>query len=100
MLARVLVGYKLISIREKRKGTAWGEPRRMKHHLWSAHKLYETAVTNQGLLIKTGQFLGTRPDVLPDAYVDVLAGLQDEVPPETFANIRTQVERELGRTLE
>lgn len=100
MLARVFVGYKLISLREKRKGTDWGEPRREKHHYWSAHKFYETAVKNQGLLIKTGQFLGTRPDVLPDAYVDVLAGLQDEVPPETFENIRAAVERELGRPLE
>jgi predicted unusual protein kinase regulating ubiquinone biosynthesis (AarF/ABC1/UbiB family) len=100
MLARVFVGYKLISLREKRKGTDWGEPRREKHHYWSAKKFYETAVKNQGLLIKTGQFLGTRPDVLPDAYVDVLAGLQDEVPPETFENIRAHVERELGRPLE
>ena len=100
MLARVFVGYKLIRIREKRKGAAWGEPRREKHHYWSAKKLYETAVKNQGLLIKTGQFLGTRPDVLPDAYVDVLAGLQDEVPPETFENIRARVEEELGHPLE
>ncbi len=100
MLARVFAGYKLISFREKRKGAAWGEPRRERHHYWSANKFYETAVKNQGLLIKTGQFLGTRPDVLPDAYVDVLAGLQDEVPPESFANIRAHVERELGRTLE
>jgi predicted unusual protein kinase regulating ubiquinone biosynthesis (AarF/ABC1/UbiB family) len=30
----------------------------------------------------------------------VLAGLQDEVPPETFENIRVHVERELGHTLE
>jgi aarF domain-containing kinase len=100
MLARVFIGYKLISFREKRKGRAWGEPRRLKHHYWSARKLYETAVKNQGLLIKTGQFLGTRPDVLPDAYVEVLAGLQDEVPPEPFSAVREHVERELGRTLE
>ena len=99
MLARVFAGYKLISLREKRKGTAWGEARRNKHHLWSATKFYEAAVRNQGLLIKTGQFLGTRPDVLPDAYVDVLSGLHDEVPPETFENIKHQIERELGRPL-
>ncbi len=99
MLARVFAGYKLISIREKRKGTIWGEARRKKHHLWSAHKFLEAAVTNQGLLIKTGQFLGTRPDVLPDAYVDVLSTLHDEVPPESFANIKHHVERELGRPL-
>jgi len=100
MLARVFAGYKFISFREKRKGKEWAEPRRERHHYWSARKFYETAVKNQGLLIKTGQFLGTRPDVLPDAYVETLAGLQDEVPPESFANIRKQVERELGKPLE
>jgi aarF domain-containing kinase len=99
MLARVFVGYKLVSLREKRKGTQWGERRREQHHRWSATKLYETAVKNQGLLIKTGQFLGTRPDVLPEAYVDVLSGLQDEVPPESFENVRAHIERELGRPL-
>ncbi len=100
MLARVFAGYKLISLREKRKGTVWGEARRSKHHLWSANKFYEAAVKNQGLLIKTGQFLGSRPDVLPDAYVDVLSTLHDEVPPETFANIKRVIETELGRPLE
>ncbi len=99
MLARVFAGYKLISLREKRKGAVWGEARRKKHHYWSANKFYEAAVKNQGLLIKTGQFLGTRPDVLPDAYVDVLSTLHDEVPPETFENIKRHVERELGRPL-
>jgi predicted unusual protein kinase regulating ubiquinone biosynthesis (AarF/ABC1/UbiB family) len=100
MLARVYGGYKLISVREKRKGKDWGEARREAHHLWSARKFYETAVRNQGLLIKTGQFLGTRPDVLPEAYVRVLSSLHDEVPPEPFERIRAHVERELGRTLE
>src|SRR5439155_11587378 len=99
MLARVFAGYKLISFREKRKGKEWAEPRRATHHLWSAKKFYETAVRNQGLLIKTGQFLGTRPDVLPEAYVEVLSHLHDEVPPETFVNIKRQIERELGRPL-
>ena len=99
MLARVFAGYKIISIREKRKGTVWGEARRNKHHYWSARKFYEAAVKNQGLLIKTGQFLGTRPDVLPDAYVDVLSTLHDEVPPESFENIKRHVERELGRPI-
>ena len=44
MLARVFAGYKLISLREKRKGTTWGEARRAKHHYWSANKFYEAAV--------------------------------------------------------
>lgn len=100
MLARVFVGYKLISFREKRKGTDWGETKRNAHHAWSANRFYETAVRNQGLMIKTGQFLGTRPDVLPEAYVEALSRLHDEVPPEPFDVIRAHVERELGRPLE
>lgn len=103
MLARVFVGYKRISFIEKRKGEAgpaWAEPRREKHHRWSAEKFYETALKNQGLLIKTGQLLGTRPDVLPEAYVDVLSRLHDEVPPEPFDVVKAHIERELKRPLE
>jgi predicted unusual protein kinase regulating ubiquinone biosynthesis (AarF/ABC1/UbiB family) len=99
MLARVYLGYKVISFREKRKGKEWGEPRREKHHWYSANKFYETALKNQGLLIKTGQFLGTRPDVLPEAYVEVLSRLHDEVPPEPFDVIKAHIERELRRPL-
>ncbi len=100
MLARVFLGYKFISFREKRKGKDWADLRREKHHRWSAERFYETAVKNQGLLIKTGQLLGTRPDVLPEAYVEVLSRLHDEVPPEPFDSIKHIVERELGRSLE
>ncbi len=100
MLARVFAGYKYVSFREKRKGLVWGAKRREQHHWFSARKFYETAVANQGLMINTGQFLGTRPDVLPDAYVEILSKLQDEVPPEPFANIRKLVEAELGKRIE
>ena len=99
MLARVYLGYKTIGFREKRKGAAWAEQRREQHHWWSARRFYETAVRNQGLLIKTGQFLGTRPDVVPDAYVEVLSKLQDEVPPESFEHIRAVIEHELGHPM-
>ncbi len=34
-----------------------------------------------GVLIKLGQFLSARADILPAAITDELAGLQDEVPP-------------------
>lgn len=100
MLARVFIGYKAISFRERHKGKEWGEARRERHHRWSAQKFYETAVRNQGLLIKTGQLLGTRSDVLPDPYVETLSQLHDEVPPESFENIRKVIEDELGRPLE
>ncbi|HXH20735.1 MAG TPA: AarF/UbiB family protein [Dehalococcoidia bacterium] len=100
MLARVYAGYRLISLLEKRRGPEWGEARRKRHHRWSATKFYETAVRNQGLLIKTSQFISSRSDIAPDEYVEVLSRLQDEVPPEPFEVIRREVERELGRPLD
>ena len=99
MLARVFIGYKRIALVEKRRGAAWGEAGRKHHHRWSAERFYDTAVRNQGLLIKTAQFLSSRPDVVPDEYVDVLSRLQDEVPPEPFAVIRRVIETELGGDL-
>ncbi|MGO8947521.1 MAG: ABC1 kinase family protein [Ktedonobacterales bacterium] len=59
----------------------------------------QTAVALGGLLIKLGQFLGARADLLPPEALDVLAGLQDEVPPERFEDIRRVVESEMGAPL-
>lgn len=53
-----------------------------------------------GLMIKVGQFLSVRLDVLPAEVTDELAGLQDEVPPAEFGAIREKAEAELGEPLE
>ncbi len=50
-----------------------------------------------GVLIKLGQFLSTRVDILPPEITDELAGLQDEVPPETFSDIERQIAEDFGR---
>lgn len=53
-----------------------------------------------GLMIKVGQFLSSRLDILPPEITRELEGLQDEVAPEPFAAIRRQTEAELGMPLE
>jgi predicted unusual protein kinase regulating ubiquinone biosynthesis (AarF/ABC1/UbiB family) len=53
-----------------------------------------TAVALGGLLIKLGQFLGARADLLPPEALDELAALHDEVPPEPFELIKAALERE------
>jgi predicted unusual protein kinase regulating ubiquinone biosynthesis (AarF/ABC1/UbiB family) len=58
------------------------------------------SVSMGGVLIKVGQFISARVDVLPRAITDELADLQDEVPPEKFEDIRAVVETELGKPLE
>jgi predicted unusual protein kinase regulating ubiquinone biosynthesis (AarF/ABC1/UbiB family) len=52
-----------------------------------------------GVLIKLGQFLSVRVDLLPAEVLQELAGLQDEVPPETFADVVRQIETDFGRPL-
>ncbi|MCP4543743.1 MAG: AarF/ABC1/UbiB kinase family protein [Chloroflexi bacterium] len=57
------------------------------------------AIEMGGVLIKVGQFLSSRLDVLPIEITAELADLQDEVPAEDFADIRRVVETELGTPL-
>ena len=57
------------------------------------------AIRMGGVMIKVGQFLSARLDVLPPEITEELAGLQDEVPPEKFEEIRKQAEADLGTPL-
>jgi predicted unusual protein kinase regulating ubiquinone biosynthesis (AarF/ABC1/UbiB family) len=57
------------------------------------------AIRMGGVMIKVGQFLSSRLDVLPAEITEELAGLQDEVPPENFEDIRRLAEAELGAPL-
>src|SRR6266566_155664 len=52
------------------------------------------------LMIKLGQFLSSRPDLLPEKAIAVLSTLQDEVPPEPFGHVVSVIESELGRPVE
>ncbi|NOT05185.1 MAG: AarF/ABC1/UbiB kinase family protein [Anaerolineales bacterium] len=52
-----------------------------------------------GVMIKVGQFLSSRLDILPPEITDTLADLQDEVPSEKFEDIRQLAESELGASL-
>jgi predicted unusual protein kinase regulating ubiquinone biosynthesis (AarF/ABC1/UbiB family) len=57
------------------------------------------AIRMGGVMIKVGQFLSSRLDVLPQEITSELAGLQDEVPPVECEAIREQAEAELGAPL-
>ena len=58
------------------------------------------AIRMGGVMIKVGQFLSARLDVLPPEITEELSGLQDEVPAEDFTLIRQLAEQELGAALE
>ncbi len=62
-----------------------------------ARRFRRLALEMGGVMIKLGQFLSVRVDVLPAAVTAELAGLQDEVPAESLADILAIVEAEFGR---
>jgi predicted unusual protein kinase regulating ubiquinone biosynthesis (AarF/ABC1/UbiB family) len=48
------------------------------------------------LFVKLGQLLSTRPDLLPQPYLDALARLHDNVEPVPYGEIETVVQEDLG----
>ncbi len=65
-----------------------------------ARRFHLLAVDLGGLMIKVGQFMSTRLDILPPEITQELEGLQDEVPAVPFDKIRALAEHELGVSLE
>ncbi|WP_062530116.1 ABC1 kinase family protein [Demequina rhizosphaerae] len=61
-----------------------------------ARRFRALAVDLGGLMIKLGQFLSTRLDVLPPEITKELEDLQDEVPAVPFDEIHALAEDELG----
>jgi predicted unusual protein kinase regulating ubiquinone biosynthesis (AarF/ABC1/UbiB family) len=59
----------------------------------------KTAVHLGVLMIKLGQFLSSRADLLPQRALDVLSSLQDEVPPAPFSHVVSVIEAELHQPL-
>lgn len=69
-------------------------------HEAGARDLFEVAVALRGGFLKSGQFVSSRPDLLPGPYVEQLARLQDRVPPAPAAAIEAIIEAEIGPVAE
>lgn len=46
--------------------------------------------------VKLGQLLSSRPDLMPDVYIEELSRLVDEVPPVPFADLEPIIRRDVG----
>lgn len=99
-LSRIVGGYRFHVTKAaflSRKGAARSLE---KLHEKSAKLLREAAAKHGGGVLKVGQMLSARPDLMPKAFVDELSLLQDAAPPIDFADVRRVIEAELGGTLE
>ncbi|MFP4308277.1 MAG: ABC1 kinase family protein [Desulfococcaceae bacterium] len=66
----------------------------------TARRFRSLAVELGGVLIKLGQFLSIRVDILPAAVTRELAGLQDEVPPAPAETVRAQIAEDFQSPVE
>jgi predicted unusual protein kinase regulating ubiquinone biosynthesis (AarF/ABC1/UbiB family) len=80
---------RVLGARRVQRGTVL----RLQRH---AREFRALAVEMGGVLIKMGQFMSARVDILPPQVTAELAGLQDEVPPESLPAILGVVEAEMG----
>lgn len=77
----------------------WTRRTRAERFRREAVRFRALAIHMGGVMIKVGQFLSSRLDVLPVEVTDELANLQDEVPAEEYRAIKELAERELGALL-
>ncbi|MFY9796971.1 MAG: AarF/ABC1/UbiB kinase family protein [Candidatus Nitrosopolaris sp.] len=77
----------------KREGKNINEKKYRKH----AQNALRTFIELGPSYIKLGQWLSTRADIMPQPYLEVLATLQDDVPPAPFSKTRPVIEDELGK---
>lgn len=79
---------------EEKKDKLWDST-----HERNAKRLLKAIIELEGLWVKLGQYLSTRADVLPEAYINHLKQLQDSLPPRPLHEVHSLIEKELGKVL-
>lgn len=98
--ARLLISLAFWDILLPRLGLRGFSKRSRSKRLQKAAISYRSlAIQMGGVLIKVGQFLSSRVDILPPEFTRELTGLQDEVPAEKYLKIRQVIEAEFEKPL-
>lgn len=89
----------IIGLRRDRREWVKKEGRNIDEEKYRRHarRALKTFIELGPSYIKLGQWLSTRVDILPQPYLEVLAKLQDDVPPAPFFEIKPIIEAELGK---
>ncbi|PIN15324.1 putative unusual protein kinase [Handroanthus impetiginosus] len=96
----IYLDYKALQQREKwtkksKRANLWE-----KAHERNAKRVLNLIVELEGLWVKLGQYLSTRADVLPPAYIRLLRQLQDSLPPRPLEEVCQTINKELGKSME
>ena len=99
-LARLAAGYRLHRTHRAFLSEEAGERERVALHVRSARLFAETSAREGAGLLKAAQLLSTRPDLLPEAWIEACAPLQDDAPRVEFELVRERIEDRMGRPLD
>lgn len=88
---RILTSYKIANLAGIFMPPEWKSSHLKRLHKRNAAFIREKAIEMKGLMIKVGQFLSSRIDILPEEYITELSQLQDQVPPHDYSAIRKQI---------
>jgi len=91
------IAYVVPFVRERYFGTKIPDAKWVALHERHSVRFYRLAVEMRGGLIKIGQILSTRADILPKEWVSTLSGLQDRVDPLPWPAVRPILEAAFGR---
>eukprot|EP00258_Populus_trichocarpa_P042341 XP_024458360.1 uncharacterized protein LOC18100773 isoform X3 [Populus trichocarpa] len=96
----IYLDYKALQKREEfMKNNEKSEELWKRAHERNAKRVRNMMIQLGGLWVKLGQYLSTRADVLPSAYISLLKQLQDSLPPRPLQEVCRTIERELGKSM-
>ncbi|KAH6783584.1 ABC1 family protein [Perilla frutescens var. hirtella] len=96
----IYLDYKSLQLREKWTKSSKRDELWEKAHECNAKRVLKLIVELEGLWVKLGQYLSTRADVLPPAYIRLLKQLQDSLPPRPLEEVRETITKELGKSMD
>ncbi|VFQ60415.1 unnamed protein product [Cuscuta campestris] len=94
----IYLDYKALQQREKWTKKPKIDALWKKAHERNAKRVLNLMIELEGLWVKLGQYLSTRADVLPEAYINLLKQLQDSLPPRPLEEVYQTIEKELGKS--
>ncbi|XP_054788439.1 uncharacterized protein LOC129294250 [Prosopis cineraria] len=100
MAVIVYLDYKSVQQREKWTSKSKQAALWEKAHERNARRVLNLMIELEGLWVKLGQYLSTRADVLPAAYIRLLKQLQDALPPRPLEEIYGTIQKELGKSMD
>lgn len=96
----IYLDYKTLRLREKWTKSSKRDELWEKAHECNAKRVLKLIVELEGLWVKLGQYLSTRADVLPPAYIRLLKQLQDSLPPRPLEEVCQIITTELEKSMD